>query len=234
MQNVKNTSTYVHDGGKLRQEWLASVRNLHQHENTTVYQPPHTTVAPYDGVGAMKFTVAVVLVYGVAVIGVFVMGYFGRRRKGENEEMDRQANVFLKSFDHVRTQLQKEKQVGSVTNVLRRISTYEVDVRHVPVKEDSGLSRLGKDMFPYMALPMLVSHVTSDSGIESEGVVPSPSGEEKFPDRGETGQYDILPHKLEIVEETADEDLDDNVFMTEEERLKYGVDFYVDMRESDI
>lgn len=59
-------------------------------------------VPPYDAEGALKFTVAVVVVYGVAVMGVFIMGYFGRKRR-YNAELDQQANNFLRNLEQART-----------------------------------------------------------------------------------------------------------------------------------
>ncbi|KAK3089090.1 hypothetical protein FSP39_000653 [Pinctada imbricata] len=221
--------------------------NIQDVQNVT---DPHTTMAttekPYDGEGAMKFTIAVVMVYGVAVMGVFIMGYYGRRRH-ETHEMDRQASTFLKNIDQIRFRMKKEKQVDHTSDVLRRTSFGGFNYKER--NSLKGLNDLGRNMAKYMALPIFMAQGADDSGVELRSVQESSNADSAtgsaFSASERTGSCanstilksntdTSIVQKLEIVEEAIDEDLDDNVFMTDEERQKYGVDFYVGIKESDI
>ena len=65
------------------------------------FRNPNATQAPpgeYDAVGALQFTIAVVLVYSLAAVGIFVMGYYGRR-SSEKDEMEKEIKLFMKSLD---------------------------------------------------------------------------------------------------------------------------------------
>ncbi|KAK3091546.1 hypothetical protein FSP39_020661 [Pinctada imbricata] len=61
--------------------------------NLTQSTPPS-----YDAVGALQFTIAVVFVYSLAAIGIFVMGYYGRR-SAEKDETEKEIRLFLKSLN---------------------------------------------------------------------------------------------------------------------------------------
>ena len=63
------------------------------HRNATQAPP-----GEYDAVGALQFTIAVVLVYSLAAVGIFVMGYYGRR-SSEKDEMEKEIKLFMKSLD---------------------------------------------------------------------------------------------------------------------------------------
>lgn len=160
----------------------------------------------YDAEGALKFTVAVVLVYGVAVMGVFVLGYFGRKRRN-NAELDQQANNFLRNLEQVRYKLEKDKQVGNVKNFLRSYSY-----------------RLSADGDTDRGQIVTTSLITEN---ERTGGSPLNSNSSKVSRNLSEG---LSP----LHEGPEEEEEDDNVFMTEEERQRYGVDMYMNVRESDI
>ncbi|XP_062596332.1 uncharacterized protein LOC134257755 [Saccostrea cucullata] len=166
-----------------------------------------STNSPYDAEGALKFTVAVVAVYGVAVLGVFVLGYFGRKRHGNND-LDQQASSFLVNLEKVRNKLEKERQIGNVKSLLR---SYSMSMDSVTDRRPSITSSL-----------LTESERTSDTGL-----VPN-SSKICF------GSPDTLPPLHEGLEEGEEENDDDNdsVFMTEEERQRYGVDMYMNVKET--
>lgn len=162
-------------------------------------------VPPYDAEGALKFTVAVVVVYGVAVMGVFIMGYFGRKRR-YNAELDQQANNFLRNLEQARTRIEKEKQVGKVRSFIRSYG------RSVSTDGSSDVrTSVGTSLF-------IESEPTSESSLVSNS----------------SRLHIHSPEELTPLKEGPEEEEDDNVFMTEEERRRYGVDMYMNVRESDI
>jgi len=71
----------------------------------------------YDGKGAMVYIVTVIIVYGFAVIGVFIFGFF-RKRKIDHFEVDRQAMLFFKDLPRVRNQIEKEKRKENIGRLL--------------------------------------------------------------------------------------------------------------------
>lgn len=162
-------------------------------------------VPPYDAEGALKFTVAVVVVYGVAVMGVFVMGYFGRIRR-YNAELDQQANNFLRNLEQARTRIEKEKQVGNVRSFIR---SYRRSA------STDGPSDVRTSV---MTSLFIESEPTSESSLVSNS----------------SRLYIHSPEELTPLKEGPEEEEDDNVFMTEEERQRFGVDMYMNVRESDI
>lgn len=161
-------------------------------------------VLPYDAEGALKFTVAVVVVYGVAVMGVFVMGYFGRIRR-YNAELDQQANNFLRNLEQARNRIEKEKQVGKVRSFIR---SYRRSA------STDGPSDVRTSV---MTSLFIESEPTSESSLVSN-----------------SSRLYIHSPELTPLKEGPEEEEDDNVFMTEEERQRYGVDMYMNVRESDI
>ncbi|KAL8594101.1 hypothetical protein ACOMHN_000813 [Nucella lapillus] len=73
--------------------------------NCSVSTPATNSTTPYDAEGAMKFTVAVVLVFGVGVIGM--LGMYHHRNISE-ELSDKEADDFVKRFDRKRCNLDKQ------------------------------------------------------------------------------------------------------------------------------
>jgi hypothetical protein len=74
----------------------------------------------YDAEGALKFTVAVVMVYGVAVMGVFAVSY-ASRRKPQNYDVDKQARSYVKNMDDVRHKLERKNRLHSINLLLKNI-----------------------------------------------------------------------------------------------------------------
>lgn len=156
----------------------------------------------YDAEGALKFTVAVVVVYGVAVMGVFVMGYFGRKRRN-NADLDQQANNFLRNLEQVRNKIEKENEISKVRGYL--------DSYRYRLSTDGTLDRR-----PASSTSLFIeSEKVSETSLISDS----------------SKLYINSPDELSPLHE---EDEDDSVFMTEEERERYGVDMYMNVRESDI
>jgi hypothetical protein len=64
----------------------------------------------YDGTGAMWFVILVILVYGVAVVGVFVFNFY-KRSSNDHDELDRQAITYIKNIDSVRKSMEKRNRL---------------------------------------------------------------------------------------------------------------------------
>lgn len=78
-----------------------------------------------DSFGAMQYTIAVVALYGIAMLGVFAMGQF-RRRKQRHDKMDHETNVFLKNYDEVRRTWEQQSRVGVVSALLHQLHNQPV------------------------------------------------------------------------------------------------------------
>ncbi|XP_076464102.1 uncharacterized protein LOC143296174 [Babylonia areolata] len=74
---------------------------------TTVTTTTNTTTAAYDAEGAMKFTVALVLVFGVGVIGM--LGFYHQRNLDEDLS-NKEADDFVKRFERKRYNMEKQYQ----------------------------------------------------------------------------------------------------------------------------
>lgn len=70
--------------------------------------------------GAVWFSAAVVLVYGVAVIGVLVMSFI-KHRNTNHQEVDEQATTFLKQIEQVRTEMEMSAKVMVVVERLEHL-----------------------------------------------------------------------------------------------------------------
>ena len=73
---------------------------------------------PYDHEGAMKFTVCVVLVYGVGVIGILSM-YTHRKRK---HIVEQETSAFMKTYANCRETMERKKQVSTAQSVIQTIN----------------------------------------------------------------------------------------------------------------
>lgn len=103
----------------------------------------------YDAEGALKFTVAVVMVYGVAVIGVFAVSYVSRR-KPQNFDVDKQARTYVKTLDNVRLKLERNNRLHSINSLLKNIhGGNELQVPKTKSIHDGILS--------YVAFPVMVA-----------------------------------------------------------------------------
>ena len=72
-----------------------------------------------DAEGAMKFTVAVIMVYGMAVMGVLALEFF--RKKQRTQSVDDEAVEFVKGYDSVRRSIDRKARVGAVSCLLQSI-----------------------------------------------------------------------------------------------------------------
>nr|KAG5703256.1 hypothetical protein BaRGS_034167 [Batillaria attramentaria] len=63
-----------------------------------------TTEEPYDHEGALKYTIAVVLIFGIGVIGM--LGIYARRKVSE-DLLDKETNEFFKRFEAQRCRLRR-------------------------------------------------------------------------------------------------------------------------------
>lgn len=116
--------------------------------NRTAYN--HTAIRTgYDAEGALKFTVAVVMVYGVAVIGVFAVSYVSRR-KPQNFDVDKQARTYVKTLDNVRLKLERNNRLHSINSLLKNIhGGTEMRIQKPKSIQDGILS--------YVAFPVMVA-----------------------------------------------------------------------------
>lgn len=73
----------------------------------------------YDD-GAMKFTIAVVMVYGIAAMGVLALGFFSSRKRN-HDLIDKETGKFVKQFDEVKFTFDKKARVGAVTALLQSV-----------------------------------------------------------------------------------------------------------------
>jgi len=80
----------------------------------------NTTSVERDAYGAMQYTLSVVLLYGVAVIGVFGLSHLSRR-KNMQYRADTQVNEFLKNYDEVRRLGETRSRVGVISRLLHNL-----------------------------------------------------------------------------------------------------------------
>ena len=107
-----------------------------------------------DSEGAMEFIIAVILVYGLAVMGVLGLGFFGRKKR-QSRRIDKEAVEFVKHYDAVRRSIDKKNRVGAISELLRSV--------HYPqLKSSSGFPDR-KNLFgnfENFALPMATQMTT--------------------------------------------------------------------------
>ena len=106
----------------------------------------------YDGMGAMQYIVAVVLIYSTAVIGVFVLGFVSRRHK-QNVQIDKQANFFLKDINQTRIVIERQERKKSIASYLRSSS---VDF------SSSASDTVRNSLLTAVAIPMTSLSMTSN------------------------------------------------------------------------
>lgn len=92
--------------------------NLTANDANTTPSTPKTT--EYDAAGSVKFTAAVVIVYGIAAMGVLALGFFSRRKR-HKEVVDKETSKFIKNYDDVKFTFDKKTRVGAVTSFLQSI-----------------------------------------------------------------------------------------------------------------
>ena len=102
----------------------------------------------YDPEGAMKYIIAVVLVYGIAVMGVVALGFLKKRHI---RNIDKEAIEFVKHFDDVRRSIDQQTRVGAVSSLLQSLHHSNATVEgNAGAAEQKNL--FGK--FELFALPM--------------------------------------------------------------------------------
>ncbi|OWF36342.1 uncharacterized protein LOC110441787 [Mizuhopecten yessoensis] len=106
----------------------------------------NSTEGPYDAEGAMKFTVAVVTMYSIGMVGVLVMGL--RNSRKTNSDVDEEVDYFMKDINKVRIRLEKKGRLESINKLL---DSMNIDTR---VK---NVSVVGSGLLPFMALPVFMS-----------------------------------------------------------------------------
>ncbi|KAH3697701.1 hypothetical protein DPMN_085208 [Dreissena polymorpha] len=78
-----------------------------------------------DAFGAMQYTIAVVFVYGVAVLGVFGLSHYSRQKRRRNG--DNETDEFLKNYDEVRRVWEQRSRVGVVCQLLHSLHSQPGD-----------------------------------------------------------------------------------------------------------
>lgn len=104
-----------------------------------------------DAEGAMKFTVSVVMVYGGAVFGVLILGFFRGLSKNHDEE-DSQVNSFLRDIEKTRVQCSRERELDAVYKTLQHLG---IEWKTRDNRNTEGA--LGRGLANMMALPMVLS-----------------------------------------------------------------------------
>ncbi|XP_069127165.1 uncharacterized protein [Argopecten irradians] len=121
--------------------------------NETYIQQNSTTTS-YDAEGAMKFTVAVVTMYSVGMVGVLVLGL--RTRKKTNADVDKEVDYFMKDINRVRIRLEKKGRLDSINKLLRSMN---IDT------QEKNVSVVGSGLLPFMALPVFMSDRPRPPGV---------------------------------------------------------------------
>jgi hypothetical protein len=104
-----------------------------------------------DAEGAMKFTVSVVMVYGGAVFGVLILGFFRGLSKNHDEE-DRQVNSFLRDIEKTRVRCSRERDLDAVYKTLQHL---DIDWKSKDNRNTEGA--LGRGLAKMIALPVVLS-----------------------------------------------------------------------------
>ena len=120
----------------------------------------NTTQSAYDRAadadGAMKFTITVVMVYGGAVFGVLILGFFRGLSKNHDDE-DKQVNYFLRDIDKTRRQFAKQRDLSAVYQKLEH-----TDVEWKSRNRDTE-NALGRGLANMMVLPVMLSRERDDN-----------------------------------------------------------------------
>ena len=126
--------------------------NLTSDETTLVTSNGTNQTIPendiYDPKGAMTFIVAVVLVYGLAVMGVIALGLLKKKRIWN---VDKEAIEFVKHIEEVRRSIDQQTRVGAVCSLLQSLHHGD-DTVSGNAGETAKKHLLGK--FEMFALPM--------------------------------------------------------------------------------
>ena len=98
--------------------------NLTSNERNTT-----STTPDFDAAGAMKFTTAVVLVYGIAAMGVLALGFFSRRKR-HKEFTEKETSKFIRNYDEVKHTFEKKTRVGVVSALLESVHGPSSNFQH--------------------------------------------------------------------------------------------------------
>lgn len=113
----------------------------------------NATVTSEDSFGAMQYTIAVVVLYGIAMLGVFGLGQF-KRRKRRHDNMDVETSVFLKNYDKLRRNMEQQSRVGAVSALLTQLHNGPVS--------DETFARDRPSTASLAFLPITLSEIQSD------------------------------------------------------------------------
>ncbi|XP_060077434.1 uncharacterized protein LOC132556987 [Ylistrum balloti] len=128
----------------------------------TPIQQNSTISQDYDAEGAMKFTVAVVTMYSVGMVGVLVMGL--RHKKKSNADVDKEVDYFMKDINKVRVRLEKKGRLDSINKLLTSINIEQ---------REKTISVVGSGMLPFMALPVFMSDCSGQPEVTKPQTVDS-------------------------------------------------------------
>lgn len=171
----------------------------------------------YDAEGALKFTVAVVMVYGVAVMGVFAFSY-ASRRKPQNYDVDKQARSYMKNLDDVRHKLERKNRLHSINLLLKNIHGDEPQYKEKLIQEG---------ILSCVAFPVMVASGGVQQNANSNDGNNAPCSVKVIPPKSPNSGYHSRETLEVLNEENENEINNDEVFMNDEERRKFRCDFYV-------
>lgn len=123
-----------------------------------------------DAKGAMQYTVAVVLVYSIAVLGVFGLGLYNSRRNRRGDT-DRETRAFMKNYEEVRRTCEQRCRLCAVTTLIHQLHKEPVnstDVSTVPMNKSIALlpvslSSVTKQEFDNSQTPQNMFDVSRDN-----------------------------------------------------------------------
>lgn len=111
-----NAGLGVSNNGKIHVNFTdCNERSPHDDVNGTVSQTMKD-----DASGAMQYTVAVVFVYSIAVLGVFGLGLYNRR-KYRRYHVDNETRAFLKNYEDVRRTCEQRSRLGAIQALLLQL-----------------------------------------------------------------------------------------------------------------
>ncbi|XP_060577619.1 uncharacterized protein LOC132734786 isoform X2 [Ruditapes philippinarum] len=114
----------------------------------------------------MQYTVAVVFVYSIAVLGVFGLGLYNRR-KHRRDHVDNETRAFLKNYEDVKRICEQKSRLGAIQALLHQL-------HNEPIANctESSLNNLA-------LLPISISNVND---VESDSQYPLLDGNGVFGD----------------------------------------------------
>lgn len=171
----------------------------------------------YDAEGALKFTVAVVMVYGVAVMGVFAVSYVSRR-KPQNYDVDKQARSYVKNMDNVRRKLERNHRLNSINVLLKNIH----GENNFPKSKEKFIEQ---GVLSLAAFPVMVASGRGESSKANNSENANDKSKLLTPQSPNSDYFSR--ETLTVLSEENENETDDDVFMNDEEKRKFKCDMYV-------